>query len=1032
MKFRRTAAMLLACVMALLALSACGAEPVSGDEAPSEAQTGTQTPQEEQVQEEPPTEAYQPAPIDVSTLSIPEIPRVSAQALAEAAPVESSALSVQEDRPVLFIADGGTGDGSSAAAALGAQRSDNVIASVAQPEGFYDSVLYQAVARLYGTGGTIVICGEVLCDRDRARGEEGNYDLMLPHIGSADITFTSVWDGVDYRETNGARLILQSPVNLMLNNAVTFRDMDICTQDGDGYSAANRVIAGCGFETVVDTGVQCYQIDRSGQRVEAPSADAYPSIVGGQRVVNLERSTELTLRSGTFYTVCAGSMGIGLPGFGEVYGSSHLVIEGDTVVTGLISGTTNDARGIQDGDVLIELRGGSFHGKIQLFSSAGFRGKSAHAVLRITGGEFSSGVKLMAKVGNLYKNKPAYTLLDVSACGADAQALAAQAVGFSAIAPGQAAEASIQTPPRRSVYFTGDQFDPTGLCLLLDGQALAWEQSLSGFSFRLADGTQVGPGAQPLPADASEIEIYYQDTLAGTAAIQVLPRPQIGILGVLLDAEAERQTLGFAFGIEDADADGLTIESCGVRMLPESMVRSDADLYLEKAVAKEFLWEEGSAVPQTMLGAGGLAPNALYAALTDIPVEEYGTTYCAAAFYTFIYNGVRYTAVSPVVRTSVYAAAQQLPGAEHVVSLAESGAGSTRDEQLVQEKIEQMISYMESMAKQAWTSPEDINFAGSSSVTGALHYLPGETYYGLPYIGGYNGMDNLESFQRTLDADGVYTGATTWGAMHGNNCTSAIFQSISRVTSSYDYWAWLGDPLVNIIPKAEGTKGPAVRVGDYEIRPSSALSTVIVSDNADTQRIYEAYAAAQRGDYLYCQWIGGNERLSHLRLITDVCVTRNADGTIDPYLSYLLVDEQTSTMDAAAHTTWGVNRAFTFMQLCSEAYLPSRDTAFATGYFETPWCAVYDVNTPWDLSEGLRGTVVSNYDLSEVCVKITDAETGETVFEAAEYGYFNRRCSLSALDPEGKTAQLTGAFQYSLTVTTANETTELVRFEFAQ
>ena len=47
MKFRRTAAMLLACVMALLALSACGAEPVSGDEAPSEAQTGTQTPQEE-------------------------------------------------------------------------------------------------------------------------------------------------------------------------------------------------------------------------------------------------------------------------------------------------------------------------------------------------------------------------------------------------------------------------------------------------------------------------------------------------------------------------------------------------------------------------------------------------------------------------------------------------------------------------------------------------------------------------------------------------------------------------------------------------------------------------------------------------------------------------------------------------------------------------------------------------------------------------------------------------------------------------
>ena len=76
--------------------------------------------------------------------------------------------------------------------------------------------------------------------------------------------------------------------------------------------------------------------------------------------------------------------------------------------------------------------------------------------------------------------------------------------------------------------------------------------------------------------------------------------------------------------------------------------------------------------------------------------------------------------------------------------------------------------------------------------------------------------------------------------------------------------------------------------------------------------------------------------------------------------------------------------------------------------------------------------MVSNYDLSEVLVRITDAETGETAFEAAEYGYFNRRCALSALDPSGEVAKLQGHFSFCLSVTTANETTEILQFEFAQ
>ena len=161
-------------------------------------------------------------------------------------------------------------------------------------------------------------------------------------------------------------------------------------------------------------------------------------------------------------------------------------------------------------------------------------------------------------------------------------------------------------------------------------------------------------------------------------------------------------------------------------------------------------------------------------------------------------------------------------------------------------------------------------------------------------------------------------------------------------------------------------------------------------------------------------------------------MTRNADGTIDPYTSYLLVHEQTSTMDQDAATSWGLNRKFFFVQLAAEGYLPTRDAAFQSGYFETPHCVVYDVNTPDNIAEGVRGQVVSNYDLSEVHLEITDAATGEVVFSAKDYCYFNRTCSLTALDPKNEVRDLvgTGLYEYVLRVATANETLELIRFVF--
>ena len=467
-------------------------------------------------------------------------------------------------------------------------------------------------------------------------------------------------------------------------------------------------------------------------------------------------------------------------------------------------------------------------------------------------------------------------------------------------------------------------------------------------------------------------------------------------------------------------------------VLPESLLRQVTDLTAGTMAGYENL-PVGQVPSHVVTGWSGETANLLYASVTDIPVEEYGLLYTAVAYYDFVYGGQVYTAYSQPCTTSVYATAKADELAPAVALRTDNGEVSIWSEELVGEKVEAMIAYFESMALQRWTAPEEINFAGSSVVTGGLQYHAGKEYVGLPYIGGYNGIDNLENFSNYLDENGVYTGPTAWNAMHGNNCTSAIFQAMSRVSNHYAYWAQVGDPLLNIIPKMDNAAAPVVKVGPYAIRHTDAQSPVIVQNQSDMQVVYESYAAARRGDYLFSHWLsGGTQLLSHLRLVTEVSVTRNADGTIDPYTSYLLVHEQTSTMDQDAATSWGLNRKFFFVQLAAEGYLPTRDAAFQSGYFETPHCVVYDVNTPDNIAEGVRGQVVSNYDLSEVHLEITDAATGEVVFSAKDYCYFNRTCSLTALDPKNEVRDLvgTGLYEYVLRVATANETLELIRFVF--
>ena len=248
-------------------------------------------------------------------------------------------LPAKASNAVVYISDDGTGDGSSPSSPLRA-TSSNYDPSAASPKYHLDSVLYQAADKLKTTGGTIVFVGPVTLDIGNCYGNGVSMrDYPLPEWGARKITFTSFYDGVDYRETNGARLILKNPATLSIGGWAVFKNMDICTQGRDeSHTAANRVIAAKGYTLYMDVGVRTYSLDDEGNEIYNPDPSFYPSLCGGNRYSNAAGDAIVLIKSGTYNRVAAGTYGISDSASGVLSGNAFVKIY-DGVFFGMISGT---------------------------------------------------------------------------------------------------------------------------------------------------------------------------------------------------------------------------------------------------------------------------------------------------------------------------------------------------------------------------------------------------------------------------------------------------------------------------------------------------------------------------------------------------------------------------------------------------------------------------------------------------------------------------------------------------------------------
>lgn len=283
---------------------------------------------------------------------------------------------------VVFIADGGSGDGSSADAPVG--------------------TLDAAYAALGTDGGTIVVVGKVSVIEDFTEPDHGGR-----------ITVTQVYGGNDYRTGNDYGIHIAS-TRYILNGDTTFANIAF---RGDPSKSYNHVLLVAQFNHIVmDEGVEC--LGYGNYSVIAHGASILGGVQNGAdkyKTLPTDRDSHITIKSGEFL-LCGFSRQVSK----DFEGMAHINISGGTIHN-IYPG--NGTKGTA-GDVDLVITGGTFVGKIITDTTSVVKGTLS---VKITGGDFTNFKGADGSVA-----EGGTSILDVSKF-ADADTVVAKAENFSKI-----------------------------------------------------------------------------------------------------------------------------------------------------------------------------------------------------------------------------------------------------------------------------------------------------------------------------------------------------------------------------------------------------------------------------------------------------------------------------------------------------------------------------------------------------------------------------------------------------------------------
>ena len=335
--------------------------------------------------------------------------------------VDPVSLKPTSDR-VVFIMDApdgkeleGDGTGSDFANPYITSDHDKFDPNAAHPEYYYQTSLYQATEMLGSSGGTIVICGPVRIGLMQSHGSGADTkDCYTYTWGTKQtIKFTSVYNGVDYRETNGAKLIIETPAEIGVRGASVWENIDIVTV------GTKRIMSFGSFPTLMGSGINCYPEDDA----YVESAANYISLSGGHRYAKGDNQIPtLTVQSGTYNMICGGIWGV-TPTSEMKDATSYLTLEGKTKVLGQITGTVTQNSQFS-GHVNITINGGSYPCDIYGVGPTGLVNTDGTVDIIINGGDFSECWSINQSFENAPNNLPAISILDFSEWSGSKEGLA--------------------------------------------------------------------------------------------------------------------------------------------------------------------------------------------------------------------------------------------------------------------------------------------------------------------------------------------------------------------------------------------------------------------------------------------------------------------------------------------------------------------------------------------------------------------------------------------------------------------------------
>lgn len=211
------------------------------------------------------------------------------------------------EEKVVFVRDGGNGNGSSAAMALGSLTD---------------------AFKLLSDGGTVVVTGKLTIDTP----------LKLPAAQNA-VTITGVYDGVDYISGDGAALLMGA--NLTFSSACIIENIAVRATADNVYLIFN------GYKGTIGDGIisSC-----------SASVSTYAGIIGGSEssaIYDIAYKSDITVNSGIWNNVMGGNSSVG----------TYNGIKFRTCINGgeYYGYITAAGRGAQSGTASVTSNGGTFY-----------------------------------------------------------------------------------------------------------------------------------------------------------------------------------------------------------------------------------------------------------------------------------------------------------------------------------------------------------------------------------------------------------------------------------------------------------------------------------------------------------------------------------------------------------------------------------------------------------------------------------------------------------------------------------------------